>query len=89
MQVHSRVPPDATTKYEGGDDTFPTLTKRVNVHVSVRGGAPSAAALGGSCQVSERGERSESRRRKRIMREEEERSRYFIPFGFVAAVLRN
>lgn len=36
---------------------------------------PSAAALDGSCQVSERGERSESRRRKRIMREEEKCSK--------------
>lgn len=54
MQVHSRVPPDATTKYEGGDETFPTLTKRVNVHVSVRGGVRCQKEGRGASQDAER-----------------------------------
>lgn len=45
------------------------------MHVSVCGGVPNAAALDGLCQVPERRERSESRRRKRIMREEEKCSK--------------
>lgn len=45
------------------------------MHVSVGGGVPSVAALDRSCQVSKRGERSESRRRKRIMRAEEKCSK--------------